>query len=85
MWADVLTKPLQEQKFRTMRATLMNCQIDYEEPTTITGTNVLMNAVPIPTASSQGSYSHQNNSNTTFNDKVCDKTSDSFTHKKMNY
>ena len=32
----------------------MNCPIDYEELTTITGTCQLMNAVPIPTASSQG-------------------------------
>jgi hypothetical protein len=32
MWADVLTKPLQGQKFRLMRAFLMNCPIDYYEP-----------------------------------------------------
>jgi hypothetical protein len=29
MWADILTKPLQEQKFRDMRAFLQNCSWDY--------------------------------------------------------
>jgi hypothetical protein len=29
MWADVLTKPLQGQKFRDMRAFLQNCPQDY--------------------------------------------------------
>ena len=29
MWADVLTKPLQDAKFWLMRAFLMNCPIDY--------------------------------------------------------
>jgi hypothetical protein len=29
MWADVLTKPLQRQKFRDMRAFLQNCPQDY--------------------------------------------------------
>ncbi len=29
MWADVLTKPLQGQKFRDMRAFLQNCPRDY--------------------------------------------------------
>jgi hypothetical protein len=29
MWADVLTKPLQGQKFRDMRAFLKNCPRDY--------------------------------------------------------
>ena len=61
MWADVLTKPLQGKKFRTMRATLMNCPTDYEELTNITGTCQLMNAVPIPTASSQGCVGTQTN------------------------
>ena len=32
MWADVLTKPLQGQKFREMRSFLMNCPVDYSEP-----------------------------------------------------
>jgi hypothetical protein len=32
MWADLLTKPLQGAKFRQMRAFLMNCPIDYQEP-----------------------------------------------------
>lgn len=31
MWADVLTKPLQGQKFREMRSFLMNCPLDYTE------------------------------------------------------
>jgi len=31
MWADVLTKPLQGQKFRAMRSFLMNCPLDYSE------------------------------------------------------
>jgi hypothetical protein len=30
MWADVLTKPLQRQKFRDMRAFLQNCSRDYD-------------------------------------------------------
>ena len=54
MWADMLAKPLQEQKFRMMRATLMNCPIDYEEPTLLTATCHMMNAVPLLTASLQG-------------------------------
>jgi hypothetical protein len=29
MWAEVLTKPLQGQKFRDMRAFLQNCPRDY--------------------------------------------------------
>jgi hypothetical protein len=29
MWADVLTKPLQGQKFRDMRVFLQNCSRDY--------------------------------------------------------
>ncbi len=31
MWADVLTKPLQEAAFKKMRAQLMNCSVDYKE------------------------------------------------------
>jgi hypothetical protein len=31
MWADVLTKPLQEQKFRDMGAFLQNCPWDYDD------------------------------------------------------
>jgi hypothetical protein len=31
MWADVLTKPLQGMAFRTMRAQLMNCAINYKD------------------------------------------------------
>jgi hypothetical protein len=33
MWADVLTKPLQSQKFRDMRAFLQNCPRDYDNDT----------------------------------------------------
>ncbi len=32
MWADVMTKPLQGMVFRVMRAELMNCPINYEDP-----------------------------------------------------
>ncbi len=31
MWADVLTKPLQGQKFRDMQAFLQNCPRDYND------------------------------------------------------
>jgi hypothetical protein len=31
MWADVLTKPLQGQKFKDMRAFLQNCSRDYDD------------------------------------------------------
>ena len=33
MWADVMTKPLQGTAFRVMRAELMNCEVNYEDPT----------------------------------------------------
>ena len=39
MWADVLTKPLQDEKFQLMRAFLMNCPIDYSEDPVITPTS----------------------------------------------
>ena len=32
MWADMLTKPLQGMAFRTMRAELMNCPVNYKDP-----------------------------------------------------
>ncbi len=32
MWADVMTKPLQGTAFRIMRAELMNCDVNYEDP-----------------------------------------------------
>ena len=32
LWADILTKPLQGMAFQTMRAQLMNCPINYEDP-----------------------------------------------------
>ena len=44
MWADVLTKPLQGVQFRTMRAILMNCPIEYSEDPPLSS--------PIPVASS---------------------------------
>jgi hypothetical protein len=31
MWAEVLTKPLQGGAFKSMRAQLMNCSVDYEK------------------------------------------------------
>jgi hypothetical protein len=33
MWADVLTKPLQGQKFRDIRSFLKNCGRDYDDDT----------------------------------------------------
>jgi len=33
MWADILTKPLQGQKFRDMSAFLQNCPRDYDDDT----------------------------------------------------
>ena len=33
MWADILTKPLQGQKFRDMHAFLQNCPRDYGNDT----------------------------------------------------
>ena len=30
MWLDILTKPLQGQQVRTMRAMIMNCPMDYD-------------------------------------------------------
>jgi hypothetical protein len=35
MWADVLTKPLQGQKFRDMQAFLQNCPQDYKDDTEV--------------------------------------------------
>ncbi len=35
MWADVLTKPLQGQKFRDMQAFHQNCPQDYEDDTEV--------------------------------------------------
>ncbi len=32
MWADVMTKPLQGMAFKEMRAELMNCLVNYEDP-----------------------------------------------------
>ena len=32
MWVDNMTKPLQGMAFRTMRAELMKCSVNYEEP-----------------------------------------------------
>jgi len=32
MWADIMTKPLQGTAFRLMRAELMNCNVNYEDP-----------------------------------------------------
>ena len=33
MWVDIMTKPLQGTAFRVMRAELMNCPVNYENPT----------------------------------------------------
>jgi hypothetical protein len=32
MWEDIMTKPLQETAFKIMRAELMNCPLEYEDP-----------------------------------------------------
>jgi hypothetical protein len=32
MWADIMTTPLQGTAFRLMRAELMNCDVNYEDP-----------------------------------------------------
>jgi hypothetical protein len=32
MWASVMTKPLQGMAFKIMRAKLMNCPVNYENP-----------------------------------------------------
>jgi len=32
MWADIMTKPLQGTAFRVIRAELMNCDVNYEDP-----------------------------------------------------
>jgi hypothetical protein len=32
MWADIMTKPLQGTAFCVMRAELMNCPVNYEDP-----------------------------------------------------
>ena len=51
MWADILTKPLQGLAFRTMRAVLMICPINYkdEEETEVTRsrTNTSNTTVPL--------------------------------------
>ena len=50
LWADILTNPLQGLAFRTMRAVLMNCLINYEdeEETEVirSGTNTSNTPVP---------------------------------------
>ena len=35
MWADVMTKLLQGMAFRVMRAELVNCPVNYEDPTEV--------------------------------------------------
>ncbi len=32
IWVDVMTKPLQGMAFKVMRAELMNCLVNYEDP-----------------------------------------------------
>ena len=39
MWADMMTKPLQGNAFRVMRAELMNCLVHYEDPVQGTDTS----------------------------------------------
>jgi hypothetical protein len=41
MWADVLSKPLQGMAFRTMRAQLMNCPINYKDEEEKTQTRLM--------------------------------------------
>ena len=40
MWADIMTKPLQGTAFRVLRAELMNCPINYEDPPEEVGKNL---------------------------------------------
>ena len=42
MWGDVMTKPLQGTAFRVMRAELMNCDVNYEDPPEETETELLL-------------------------------------------
>jgi hypothetical protein len=51
MWVDILTKPLQGMAFRTMRAILMNCPVNYEEAEerTMIKKTIKTNANCIPT------------------------------------
>ena len=50
MWADILTKPLQGLAFRTMRAVLMNCLINYEdeEETEVIRSRTNTSNTPVP-------------------------------------
>jgi hypothetical protein len=45
MWADVLTKLLQGQKFRDMRVFLQNCPQDYEDDTEVVSPIVRQNSI----------------------------------------
>ena len=51
MWVDILTKPLQGVAFRTMRAVLMNCPINYkdEEETEVIRSRTITGNTPVPT------------------------------------
>jgi hypothetical protein len=51
MWANILTKPLQGMAFRTMRAILMDCPVNYEEAEdrTMIKKTIMTNANCIPT------------------------------------
>ncbi len=50
MWADILTKPLQGLAFRTMRAVLINCPINYEdeEETEVIRSRTNTSNTPVP-------------------------------------
>jgi hypothetical protein len=50
MWADIPTKPLQGLAFRTMRAVLMNCPINYkdEEETEVIRSRTNTSNTPVP-------------------------------------
>ena len=50
MWVDILTKPLQGLAFRTVRAVLMNCSINYkdEEETKVIRSKTNTSNTPVP-------------------------------------
>jgi hypothetical protein len=50
MWADILTEPLQGMAFRTMRAVLMNCPVNYEDKEEVTKTKLTKSVAvkPVP-------------------------------------
>ena len=65
MWTVILTKPLQGLAFRTMRAVLMNCPINYkdEEETEVIRSRTNTSNTPVP---SRKTVRWENNLKTVF-------------------